>query len=354
MKKESLLIFLLVFCYGKHEAQYYNTAFGLNGAPLKAALHNITKNHNTQSWPLWSYFYTTDVKDVNMVWDIYSDVPGGVAPYAFTLGTNQCGTYNQESDCYNHEHTWPSTFFNDATPIRTDLHHVFATDGYVNNKRSNYPYGIVSNASWTSQNGSKLGNGSTYNGYTDKLFEPVDSFKGDLARTYFYMSTRYFGEDAGWTNWTMANGAELTPEAIALLLDWHQKDPVSQKEINRNNAIYQIQNNRNPFIDYPLFADCIWGNGDCTSIGITDRTKTNTLKLYPIPATDEIKIDLERYATLLNWVIYDIVGMEMMRKTIFQPFGKSESIPVSQLRNGHYLIVINTTAGISKNIFEKR
>jgi hypothetical protein len=91
------------------------------------------------------------------------------------------------------------------------------------------------------------------------------------------------------------------------------------------------------------------------ALAITEQHLFDGIKVYPIPRqTDEIKIDLERYATLLNWVIYDIVGMEMMRKTIFQPFGKSESIPVSQLRNGHYLIVINTTAGISKNIFEKR
>ncbi len=354
MKKENLLIFLLVFCYGKLEAQYYNSAFGLNGTALKTALHNITKNHNTQSWPLWNYFYTTDVKNVNEVWDIYSDIPGGAAPYTFTLGANQCGTYNQESDCYNHEHTWPSTFFNDATPMRTDLHHVFATDGYVNNKRSNYPFGVVSNATWTSQNGSKLGNGNTYSGYTDKLFEPIDSFKGDLARTYFYMCTRYFGEDASWTNWTMANGAELTPEAITLLLTWHQNDPVSQKEINRNQAIYQIQNNRNPFIDYPLFADCIWGTGDCTSIGVSDRNKMNSLKLFPVPARDAIQIELGTNTTLFSWVIYDMTGIELMRKNVSRPSANVESISISELKNGHYLLLTNTSTGISRNIFEKQ
>ncbi len=354
MKKDSLLIILFVFCYGKIEAQYYNSAFGLNGAALKTELHNIIKNHNSQSWPLWSYFYQTDVKNVNEVWDIYSDVPGGIAPYSFTFGVNQCGTYNQESDCYNHEHTWPSTFFNDATPMRTDLHHVFATDGFVNNKRSNYPFGKVNTATWTSQNGSKLGNGSTYAGYTDKIFEPIDSFKGDLARTYFYMSTRYEGEDAGWTNWTMASGAQLTQEAITLLLSWHQNDPVSQKEINRNNAIYQIQNNKNPFIDYPLFADCIWGNADCTSIGIHEKDIRTNIKLYPVPAQSELRMEFGSNVKILGWTLYNISGMEIMRQSFPNAINQTETIPISHLKNGHYLLLTHTSDGTARNIFEKQ
>lgn len=353
MKKNILLLLLFLFCYGKNYAQYYNPAFGINGVALKTALHNIIKNHNTQTWPLWNYFYSTDDINGNQVWDIYSDIPNGSPPYLFILGNNQCGTYNQESDCYNHEHSWPSTFFNDATPMRTDLHHVYPTDGYVNNKRSNYPYGEVSNATWTSQNGSKLGNGNTYAGYTDKIFEPIDSFKGDLARTYFYMSTRYENEDAGWGNWTMANGAQLTQEAINLLLTWHHKDPVSQKELDRNEAIYLIQNNRNPFIDYPLFADCIWGSGDCTSIGLSENYLEKNIKIFPIPTHDFLNLDVSNAILVYNISILDIYGREYYRPQNHSTQVFTSAIETTSFPSGNYLLLMSTSKGVFKKIFSK-
>ncbi|MBK7587221.1 MAG: endonuclease [Bacteroidetes bacterium] len=354
MKKNTLL-FLIVLCASiKSFAQYYNAAFGINGAPLKTALHNIIKNHNTQSWPLWNYFYSTDTVNGNQVWDIYSDVPMGNPPYTFILGTNQCGTYSQESDCYNHEHSWPSTFFNDASPMRTDLHHVYPTDGYVNNKRSNYPFGKVTNATWTSQNNSKLGNSNSYPGYTDKVFEPIDSFKGDIARTYFYMSTRYENEDAGWGNWSMANGAQLTADAITLLMNWHHNDPVSQKEILRNNAIAQIQMNRNPFIDYPMFADCIWGSGDCTSIGLADQHLFDGIKVYPIPSQTILHIETPYLLSITQVSVYDILGSKVMKQEIILPnANKDLSLDISHFQEGNYLLLLNTSKGVYKKLFSK-
>ncbi len=129
---------------------------------------------------------------------------------------------------------------------------VVPTDNEVNNRRSNYPYGEVGAATWTSLNGSKLGP-CVYPGYTGTVFEPIDAYKGDFARAYFYMSTRYFGEDGSWPGSPMTDGSQLLPWAEALLLEWSAADPVSTKEIDRNEAVYAIQGNRNPYIDRPDF-----------------------------------------------------------------------------------------------------
>ena len=139
----------------------------------------------------------------------------------------------------------------------SDLFHVLPTDGYVNNRRSNYPYGKVGNASWTSLNGSKLGSSAT-SGYSGTVFEPIDSFKGDIARIYFYMSTRYMDKIANWDGASFQN-SDLSSWAKNLFLQWHQLDPVSSKERKRNDSVYVIQHNRNPFVDHPEWVNDIWG-----------------------------------------------------------------------------------------------
>ncbi|HMN32990.1 MAG TPA: endonuclease [Chitinophagaceae bacterium] len=344
------LLFLLILNTQKSYTQYYNSAFGLNGAPLKTTLHNIIKNHNSQAWPLWSYFPSTDNKGNNQVWDIYSDKPGATPPYVYVFGVNQCGSYNKEGDCFNHEHIWPSTFFNDATPMRTDLHHIFPTDGYVNNKRSNYPFGKVSNATWISDNNSKIGNSTTYLGYSDKVFEPIDEYKGDIARAYFYMSTRYESEDAGWGNWPMANGAQLTADAISLLLSWHHNDPVSQKEIDRNEAIYSIQNNRNPFIDYPIFADCIWGQGDCTALSLQAIQESPNYPFYPNPCKDILYIN-QSGKSYIKIHIYNLIGIQLIEQSISN--AGQIGISTKHLHPGIYIAVAHTAQGIFKFQFNK-
>lgn len=263
MKKHIVLILLAlvgITAQAQAPAGYYNNANGLTGTELKAALHNIIDNHTTISYDaVWNAFYNTDHRtdNTNKVWDIYSDIPGGT-PKLFTLGDGQCGTYSQEGDCYNREHSWPQSWFNSANTPSTDLHHIFPTDGFVNSKRSNYPYGEVSSPTYTSHNGSKLGP-CTVNGYSSTVFEPIDEYKGDIARAYFYISVRYYGEDSDWSTSGMTNKSEILPWAMTMLLQWNDQDPVSQKEIDRNNVIYNnYQHNRNPFIDNPEYAHMIW------------------------------------------------------------------------------------------------
>lgn len=252
--RQSALL-LLLFATGNSlwaqiPAGYYDNASGKQGDALKSALHNIIKSHNVVSYNgLLTAFAYTDCKANGKIWDIYSN-------YEYSLNGN-CGSYSGEGDCWNREHTWPQSWFNEKSTPRSDLFHVYPTDGYVNGKRSNYPYGEVGKATYTSGNGSKLGSCVTA-GYNGTVFEPIDEYKGDIARGFFYMSVRYAGEDSGWGTSGMTNKSEIKPWAMTMLLRWSDEDPVSQKEIDRNNAVYGYQGNRNPFIDHPEYARMIW------------------------------------------------------------------------------------------------
>jgi endonuclease I len=248
---------------------YYSSTTDLNGAELKTALYNKISGHSVISYSgLWNTYSTTDNFYNGKVWDIYSTNICGVTPYDFAFGINQCGNYSKESDCYNREHSFPQSWFGSASPMVSDMFHIYPTDGKVNGERNNYPYGEVSSATFTSLQGGKLG-ANTFPGYSGTVFEPIDEYKGDLARTYFYMATRYENLIAGWQNNGNANeilAGNSFPVydqwVINLMVKWHNQDPISLKEINRNNAIYGYQQNRNPYIDSPQFVQRIWG-GNC-------------------------------------------------------------------------------------------
>ncbi|MFA6541818.1 MAG: endonuclease [Bacteroidota bacterium] len=264
--KKLLTLFILIPLSVMDAQDYYASAYKLSGTELKSALHNIIKGHTSVSYTtLWTSFQTTDKKPNGKVWDMYSDIPEGTPPYEYTFISDQCGNYSGEGSCYNREHSWPKSWFSDLAPAYTDLFHLFPTDGKVNGMRNNYNYGNVGTASWTSQNGSKLGTSSTP-GYSGIVFEPIDAYKGDLARGHFYMSVRYYTEDAGWSASDGTNKSELLPWYADLLYSWHLLDSVSEKEISRNSAVYAIQHNRNPFIDHPEFAAEIWETSMAPSV----------------------------------------------------------------------------------------
>jgi len=264
------ILFLLVFLRVSAQipAGYYDPASGQSGAPLKTALYNIINNHTSVSYDyLWTAFETTDVKPDGKVWDMYSNC-------IFTYGTSdQCGNYSVECDCFNREHSWPKSWFADATPMYTDLFHLVPTDGKVNGMRSNYPFGTVSSPTYTSGNGCKLG-ACSYPGYTGVVFEPLDEYKGDFARNYFYMATRYENIISSWHGNDANAEAILLPNSfpvfeswfLAMLGEWHTADPVSQKETDRNNAVYAIQHNRNPYIDHPEYVYSVWGVGGGSAV----------------------------------------------------------------------------------------
>ncbi len=207
---------------------------------------------------LYNAYEKTDMKN-GKIWDMYSDC-------SFPTG-DKCGNYKNECDCYNREHSVPQSWWGGGTGNQgSDIFHVIPTDGKVNGMRSNLPFGEVGSASYTSGNGCKVGT-SSFSGYTGKVFEPIDEYKGDLARGILGAMTKWKG------NWTESNGNVvftgtytkssnfgLKPYAMNLFLKWHRQDPVSQKELDRNNGIEDTQGNRNPFIDYPELVEYIWGN----------------------------------------------------------------------------------------------
>jgi len=335
MKKFTLLLFtfiLLSLSFGQIPANYYADAEGKKNTTLKAALSTIISNGYIQRSysDLWTDFQTTDVRPDGKVWDMYSNC-------TFTFVSSQCGNYSGICDCYNREHSVPKSWFNDKAPMYTDLFHLYPTDGYTNGKRSNYPFGEVGSVSWTGNNGSKLGS-SSFAGYSGTAFEPADEYKGDFARTYFYMTTRYldvnFGQaDQGDVVFTYNNSiSDLTDYAINLFLKWHRNDPVSQKEIDRNNAIYGIQKNRNPFIDYPELVEHIWGNLKNVPfelLGISHHTADSPIKITRYQ--DGIFIEGAEPNSVIE--IYSILGQNLSTT-----FSSQNFISLEHLSRGVYIV----------------
>lgn len=246
------------FVFAEIPAGYYDDAVGKSGEDLQKSLSTILNDATDVGYNgLWNLYKTTDRRSDGKVWDMYSDVTN------YTFGTDQCGSYGSEGDCYNREHSVPKSWFNKQSPMVSDIWHVYPTDGKVNGMRSNYPFGEVASDAPGSENGfSKWGKCKTP-GYSHTVFEPNDEYKGDFARTYFYFATRYKGVA------TSGYGAEVFSSAypyitkwqLDMLLRWHEQDPVSQKELDRNEAVYESrQGNRNPFIDYPELVDLIFGD----------------------------------------------------------------------------------------------
>ena len=318
---------------------FYNPANGQNCQTLKTTLKNISlTGYNSLSYTpgVWNAYQYTDIKPAtaNLIWDIYTDDNNPAVPETFNFtygsqanGGDQCGNYSNEGDCYNREHTTPQSWFNQASPMVSDVQHILPTDGKINGVRSNYPYGDVTNVTFTSiDNQSKLGTGNNF-GYTGIIFEPFAAFKGDLARISLYMATRYEDQIIS-NNWAangtanaamLSSGEELFDAArrrlqiydtwyIQTMFKWMNQDPVSQKEIDRNNAIYYQsgQSNRNPYVDHPEYAYLVWQCTGVIPVTITDfvavkQKETVLLKWFATFETNFRKYEIERSIDASNF-----------------------------------------------------
>lgn len=270
-------LFFSVRVYAAVPAGYYNGTDGLMKVALKTKMFNIISRDafSPNSAPvslsytaLWTAFKTTDMRADGKVWDIYSNSTNYVFGYA-SDGGDQCGSsISFEGDCYNREHSFPKSWFGgDIAPMYTDLFHLYPSDGKVNGLRSNYPFGNVFAATDSSNNKYSLLGTSSESGSLMIVFEPADEMKGDMARTYFYMVTRYDTLVNKWkvnANTEMLSGNSypaFSSWAIKVLLEWSRLDPVSAKERARNDVIYtNYQHNRNPYIDFPALAEYVWGD----------------------------------------------------------------------------------------------
>ncbi|WP_312422211.1 endonuclease [Epilithonimonas sp.] len=282
LKKYLLLGFILPeMLISQIPTDYYSGTDGLSGYQLKTKLHNIISENNYN----WHYddlktlygqtdidkYYDFDASNNTYLLDIYSNNPSGTTAYHYTL-SNIISNANAEGLGWNREHMMPQSSFNSAYPMYSDLFFVIPTDARINQLRSNYPYGKAgSTVYYNFSNGSKqAANGTPNATYTGRVFEPIDEFKGDVARALLYFAVRYEGKLGGFNFSTNAdptkdqNPLDGTEEKayenwyVAMLLNWHQSDPVSQREIDRNNAVYNLQKNRNPFIDHPEWVNMIW------------------------------------------------------------------------------------------------
>lgn len=325
--KRILFSFLICFvCINTHAqipAGYYNGTTGLTGYALKTKLNEIiTAGHSDQGYNgLWIGYQTTDrdyyYENNGKVLDMYSENPAGADPYEYTIISDQCGNYSAEGACYNREHTVPQSLFNSASPMKNDIHFIPPTDGKVNGMRSDYPYGVVTNPTWTSQNGSKLGPNTTP-GYSGTAFEPINAFKGDIARMIFYFVTRYQNQVPGFTSGNMLDGTttrSLTQWELEILLAWHDADPVSQREIDRNNNAYAFQGNRNPYIDHPEWVHDVWGYVNTTPDTTPPTTPLNlaasnitggSATITWTASTDNIAVT--GYNVYINGVLYGSSG----------------------------------------------
>ncbi len=321
---------------------YYDIADGLYGEDLQQALHNIIDNHNSLTYDdLWDAFEDTDPRpdNNNLVWDMYSDVPGGTPAYYYTFGSDQCGNYEGEGFCYNREHSWPKSWYNDASPMYTDLVQLVPTDGYTNGQRSNLVYGEVSSASWTSMNGSKVG-GSALSWTNETVFEPIDEYKGDFARIYFYMATRYYSEDGSFNSNDMVDGSQIKPGALEMLMTWHENDSVSQKELIRNDAIYDWQYNRNPYVDHPEYVEYVWGD----SQNVSQQLSLDDIKINPNPVSDILNLEIPVQSPKgYQLVLFDYCGKSLLKQ---QTTGNDMSLDVSGLQSGIYMVcILNLSSG---------
>ena len=296
MKRILFLSLLIpVMCFSQIPSGYYEGTSGLSGYALKTKLYEIISAKNIS----WHYgdlpafynqtdldqYYDYDATNKTILLDIYSEIPNGADAYEYTEA-NLIGTASAEGQGWNREHMVPQSTFNSNYPMYSDLFFVIPTDAEINQLRSNYPYGKAgSTTHHTFTNGSKISNnGTPGSGYTGRVYEPIDEFKGDVARSLLYFSVRYEGKlsSFNYNNGTSAandrsplDGTEeksFEDWYVALLLQWHNQDPVSQKEIDRNNSVYAIQKNRNPFIDNPQWVNLIWTQ---TPDGVAPQAPSN-------------------------------------------------------------------------------
>lgn len=317
---------------------YYSSLEGLSGVALKQELQNIIANpavvrvHNYDD--IWEILKTADQNPENssQVWLIYTEAPRSKIDLqsgssivgkwnrehiycqsrgGYTAGTDYLLPYADGINNYN-----PTTGANDIGAGVCDAHHIRAVDGQENSSRNNRNYGV------------------DYNGPTTN---PTTTWKGDVARACFYMAVRYNGLDV--VNGNPTDGIIGQIGDLATLLTWNHSDTSDDFEMNRNNYIYTWQRNRNPFIDYPLLADYIWGThaGEVWHASLSTTTYNESKVLvYPNPTKDTLAISGLPEDTVVE--LYTILGNKLMTQNV----NDYTTIDVSNFNSGIYILKITS------------
>lgn len=341
---------------------YYNTATG-TGYTLKTQLSNIIDNHNDRGYAgLYTTYLTSDVdsfyENNGTMLDMYTENPtGSECEFVYGGGLQDDGTLgNNECERYNREHTIPQSYFGDGVqPMYSDAHFVIPSDKRVNAQRGDLPYGKVNAANWTSINGSKRGSNlnSGYSaGFTGIVFEPIDEFKGDFARLLFYFATRYETDLVGFYNASASlskvmfdgtSGHSFSPTFLNILLTWNQQDPVSAKEIVRNDAIYARQNNRNPYIDHNEYVTSIWG----LPLGVSTFDLLAAVSVYPNPSSDVVTISSEIALDEIDIITINGQVLQQIKKPTFE----NNTYTITDLPKGFYFLKFTSeTNSVTKKV----
>jgi endonuclease I len=329
-----LLLSLVIPIWAQAPDGYYDSADGKKDAELKTALFNIIKNHTQLEYYTSStYFLTTDWHPAT------TQYPNG---YFWDMYSNNKRTVWSGM---NREHSMPKSWWSaspETTVAYSDLHNLYPSDATANSAKLNYGLGEVTGTPVFYNGVVKVGtNGFT--GYTGNVFEPADDYKGDFARDYMYVVTCY--EDYA-NNWRSLGTSSMLlggiypvfrPWAVNLLLKWHRQDPVSIKEIDRNNAVYGFQLNRNPFIDHPELAEFIWGKYMSSPWAIDGTLPEEDIPLtpHPNPASSTLTVKVNK-PTESTFFIESLSGIVM--KT--GKFAADGTLTVDDLRNDMYLLVV--------------
>lgn len=272
-------------------AGYYDSLEGKQGQALRGAVKAMAGSYSRVTYgnKTWQAFEKTNVRQVNGrdAWlDIYSNNI----------------VYLPDHDALNIEHSVANSWWggkNGCLEAYSDLFHLNPSDQNANNTKSNYPPGEVEGTP-------HFDNGLLLIGYpaegqgggAEKVFEPADQFKGDFARAYFYIFTTY--GDIGWLDkhaYVYGDGGELLPWAVELLLRWNREDPVDSYELSRNEEIFKVQKNRNPFIDYPQLAEYIWGDMSQTAFSLIEEVPAEPVDRPEAPVFDGARtVGFDTYA----------------------------------------------------------
>lgn len=352
MKKYLLLLFVLYnFSFAQPPSGYYDEADGLTGFQLKTALFMITaQGHEVQPYgAIWTFFNNHEITEDGFIRDIFSDCDFEFGRPDETGGNQDPGLGgNIECEYYNREHSFPRAYFGgNVDPMFTDIHHIFPADKFVNNTRATYVFADVNNPTFTSQNGSKLGPSATP-GVSGTVFEVADEYKGDIARAYFYMATRYENLIANWVGnnpdgdlLMNGNSSQAFEQwAIDLLYEWHISDPVDEHEVARNNAAFIFQGNRNPYIDNPDYVCAVWGLDEANCNLSNEDFRFESLSIYPNPSQGRVNIKNQYPIEQLE--LYNLQGKLVQQK---MNIGKQHELTIPQ--KGVYLLKLtasNTTS----------
>lgn len=360
------LSFTVAYSYAGPGTYYNSIDTNQTCAALKTLLFHLIAS-NTTVIPYASvdnYYNLTDMKPAesgggDVIVDRYcSENPYGLDYCSFRYPSGFCLTTPSDTSpcvCYNKEHTFPKSWFGGVNvyPMYSDMHVIWPADNRINYYKDNYPLGYVKHASYSSKNGTLVGtsdNTRNYGYLSSNVFEPIDSFKGDFARAYLYEVTRYQDSLPFWpgrsTSSEVLDGSKypgLKSWILQLCVKWNKLDPPSAFEMQRNDAVYALQGNRNPYIDHPNWVEKVFGvdgiSGNCVSLGIREHSADEFLNLYPNPANNQLSLAWMHPAAHDEgrFEVLDVLGKKWYREE-WKEGQHDRVIDIHELPKGTYFV----------------